>query len=536
MPNAGRLTLSWVGKDQALLATPEGGYEWVPRDDPRITEVRSLRLAEEVGGASADTEGLEDNLLVVGDSYDALRSLARLPEYAAKYRGKVKLVYIDPPFNTGQAFEHYDDALEHSVWLTLMRDRLMLVRELLAPDGSVWIHLDDSEMPYLRVLMDEIFGRSSFVATVLWQKSYTRENRTAISVSHDYIMVYSPRGPEWKFTRNILPASQAQIARYVNPDNDPRGPYKPTPMHAKAEKGRRAAQFYTITTPSGRRVDPPKGRCWLYTEARYREVLDDGRIYFGKNGSGVPTVKKYLSEVQAGLVPNTWWTHEEVGTTGTAKNEITALFPQDVPFSTPKPERLLERVVQIGSNPGDIVLDCFGGSGTTAAVAHKMRRSWVTVELSQETVHSFTRPRLEKVVKGNDRGGITEATGWESGGGFQVLEVGPSMYEVVEGRTFLADWVTNGAFAETVAGQLGFSVEHCPPFAGSKGRSRLAVVDGVIDEQVIRAVVARLGDDERAVVVGKGATAEAADLLKELSPGSRLRKAPRDLIKRGVVR
>lgn len=254
MAGTGRLSLSWVGKDQALLGTPDGGYEWVDRDDPRVTEVRILHQIDLLGDVAAPTKSASDDLLIVGDSYDALHSLSRIPEYAAEYRGRVKLVYLDPPFNTGQAFEHYDDALEHSVWLTMMRDRLLLLRDLLAPDGSVWVHLDDAEMAYCRVLMDEIFGRSAFVATVVWQKRYSRENRPAFGSVHDYILIYSPLGQDWKSVRNRIPRTEAK--EYRNPNSDPRGPWRVIPMTAQ---GHRPNQMYEIVTPTGVVHRPPSG-------------------------------------------------------------------------------------------------------------------------------------------------------------------------------------------------------------------------------------------------------------------------------------
>ena len=231
-----------------------------------------------------------------------------------------------------------------------------------------------------------------------------------------------------------------------------------------------------------------------------------------------------------------FWTHDEVGDNRQAKGEVTRLFGRAAIFATPKPESLLKRIVGIASNPGDFVLDCFAGSGTTAAVAHKMSRRWITVEKSPSTVEAFTRPRLEKVVTGDDPGGISESVGWKKGGGFRVLEVGPSMYEVQDNRAFLASWVAGGAFAEAVAAQFGYRPEYDGPFSGRKGRSRLSVVDGVLDAEVVRAVVSHLAEGERAVLVGRGATQDAHELLAALSPGSRLRKAPRDLVKRGVVR
>ncbi len=529
---SGRLTLSWVGKEKALLGTVDGGYEWVDRNDPRVTEVRLLHERDTVGEVGPASKVAADNLLIVGDSYDALHALSRTPEYAREYLGKVKLVYIDPPFNTGQAFEHYDDALEHSVWLTMMRDRLLLIRDLLAPDGSVWVHLDDSEMAYCRVLMDEVFGRANFVATVVWQKVYAPKNSARhLSVDQDYVLVYARDGETWRPAP--LPRTAEMDSAYRNPDSDPRGPWKPGDLVANKPY---SLGVYPVTTPSGRVVaGPPPGRYWRVSLQRLNELDQDSRIWWGQSGDNIPALKRFLSEVGE-RVPQTLWSYAEVGHNQTGKNEIQALFNGVPPFATPKPERLLERVIHIATNPGDVVLDCFAGSGTTAAVAHKMGRRWVTVEKEPATVETFTRPRLEKVVSGEDPGGITESVGWGKGGGFRVLAVGPSMYDLQDGRAFLAEWVTNGAFAESVAAQLGFRVEHDSPFSGRKGRSRLAVIDGIIDGEVVRAVVSQLGDTERVVLVGKGVMPGAGELLKELSPGSRLRKAPRDLLKRGVLR
>lgn len=504
---------------------------WVPRDDPRFGEVRLLHEKEAVGDVQSPEKATTDNLLIVGDSYDALQSLNRIPEYASEYRGRIKLVYIDPPFNTGQAFQHYDDALEHSVWLTMMRDRLLLIRDLLAPDGSVWVHLDDAEMAYCRVLMDEIFGRSSFITSIIWQKADSPRNSARhFSVDQDYIHVYAKDADIWR--PNRLPRTEETDKSYRNPDNDPNGPWIAGDPFANKpySLGR-----YEVTGPTGNVFSPPPGRYWRVSKERFEELDREGRIWWRGGGDARPRIKRYLSEV-ADLVPRTVWDFKEVGSSGESSREMRRLLP-DVPvFSTPKPERLLHRILTIATKPGDIVLDCFAGSGTTAAVAHKMERRWITVELSQETVETFTRSRLSKVVNGDDPGGVTKTAEWSKGGGFRILEVSPSMYSLAEGHLFLAEWVTNGAFSKAVAAQLDFAFRDEPPFCGTKGRSRLAVIDGVVDEQIIRAVVAHLNDDERAVVVGKGATADAGTLLKELNSGSRLRKAPKDLLKRGVVR
>jgi adenine-specific DNA-methyltransferase len=525
---AGRLTLSWLNKDQALMPDGAGGYEWVERDDPRVTEVRLLHPAGQVGEV---TNAPTDNLLIEGDSYDALHALSRTPKYAQHYRGNVKLAYLDPPFNTGQAFEHYNDALEHSIWLGMMRERLLLIRELLAPNGSVWVHLDDAEMAYCRVLMDEIFGRSSFVASVVWQKKYSRDNRPAIGDVHDYLIVYSPLGQAWKHVRNRIPRTAAK--EYRNPNGDPRGPWRPIPLDVQAGHAT-AGQFYDVVTPAGRVRRPASGRAWSVTEARMDELRTQEKVYFGRDGDGMPNLVRYLDEDE-GLVPWSWWPQEEVGHNDESKKEIYCLFPSLTPFATPKPERLLQRIIQISSNPDDIVLDCFVGSGTTAAVAHKMGRRWLVAEISPETIDQFARPRLTKVVGGEDAGGITADVGWAGGGGFRELTVGPSMYERAGERVVLADWAKGQEFVQAVAAQLGFSYGPTGPFAGAKGRTRLAVVDGVADDVVIKSVVSYLDEGERVTIVAKGSAPGADQALRELSSGSRVLKAPRDLLRRGRV-
>jgi adenine-specific DNA-methyltransferase len=524
---AGRLTLSWVNKDQALVPNGDGGYQWVERGDPRVTEVRLLQPAGHVGATNSVSE---DNLLIQGDSYDALHALARTPEFARRYRGKIKLVYIDPPFNTGQAFEQYDDALEHSVWLGMMRERLLLIRELLAPDGSVWVHLDDAEMAYCRVLMDEIFGRGNFIANVIWQKIHARNNSAQhFSAVHDYILVYAKERNQLQLGR--VDRTELSDSDFWNPDNDPRGRWRRSDLTASHsyEDGR-----YEVVGPHGDVFSPRGNRWWSCSEATFEELRADDRLWWGKTARTFPFRKRFESEL-GGLVPNTFWTHDEVGDNRQAKSEVTKIFGRDAIFSTPKPENLLRRVIMIGSQPGDIVLDCFAGSGTTAAVAHKMGRSWVTVELSAETVQTFTEPRLDKVVAGDDAGGISKDVGWSGGGGYRCLTVGPSLYERAGKHVLLADWAKGEEFAQAVAAQLGFAYEPDGPFAGTRGRNRLVVIDGIADDIVVSAIVSYLDDDQRATIVAKGTAPGAEHVLRELSSGSRLLKAPRDLARCGKV-
>jgi adenine-specific DNA-methyltransferase len=526
----GRLELTWTNKHERLLAHDDGSYEWLPPSDYRVAEVRLLDDVETVGDVGPRRAA--DNLLIRGDALHALTSLAKLPEFARELLGKVKLVYIDPPFNTGQVFEDYDDAIEHSVWLTMMRDRLLQVRELLAPEGSVWVHLDDTEAAYCRAVLDnDVFNRDAFIATVVWENFYGRSNAAAISPSHNYLLVYAPMGKEkWRHVRHLLPRDEKSAAKYANPDNDQRGPWRNGPIFAPEE--RHEGLMYTVTTPFGREVSPPSGSHWRMTEPEFWRLVKDGRITFGQDGSGAPAVKLFLYEVQDGLVPRTWWPHTEVGHSQEAKREIQALFPGVTPFATPKPERLLARIIEMATSPNDLVLDFFAGSGTTAAVAHKMGRRWVAIEREGASVDAYALPRLAKVVAGGDSGGITEATGWTGGGGFRVLDVAPSMFEADQGLVFLGDWMTNGVLAEATAAQLGFNHESAPPFVGRKGRTRLAVIDGVVNETVVRMLTSALSDDERVVVCGTGIDPDARPVLRELRPGSTLRKIPAALLDR----
>ncbi len=519
----GRLELTWTNKDLRLLAHEDGSYEWVGPADYRVAEVRLLHDVITVG--ETGKERAADNLLIRGDALNALTSLARLPEFASQYLGKVKLVYIDPPFNTQLSFLQYDDALEHSVWLTMLRDRMEQVKQLLSPEGSVWVHLDDSEVHRARCVLDEVFGASGFVTTIVWQKRTTRENRSAFSSAHDYILVYAPLGPQqWKAYRNKL---TRQPGGYSNPDNDPKGPWASIPFTAK---GHRKNQMYPITTPTGVVYTPPfKNRCWAATRPEYERLFDEDRVYFPDSGNGKPRIKQYEFEDE-GIVPDTWWEAADCGTNDDAKRHIHELFPTDPEFATPKPEQLIERVVHIASSPGDIVLDCFVGSGTTSAVAHKMGRRWIGVERDSSNVETYALPRLRKVVAGDDPGGTSDDVGWEGGGGFRVLDVATSMFESEGGLVFLGDWMTNGMLAEATAAQLGFSYEADPPFSGRKGRTRLAVVDGVVNESVVRLLADALSERERVVICGTGIDTDARPILRELRPGSTLRKIPAALL------
>ena len=524
-PYAGRLELTWTNKDRTLLAHEDGSYEWVDPSDYRVAEVRLLHDVTTVGETAPDDRRAADNLLIRGDALHVLQALNRIPEFANEYVGKVRLVYIDPPFNTGQAFEHYDDNLEHSVWLTMLRDRLVQIKPLLAPNGSVWVHLDDAEVHHCRAVLDEVFGADHFVGSVIWKRRNDPRNTARfISMDHDTLLVYSahPEGSSF----NQLPRTDSMDAAYTNPDADHRGVWRRSDLAARNFYSR---GLYSIETPSGRLIGgPPSGSYWRVSEDELRRLDSDGRIYWGSKGDSRPYLKRFLTEVNAGRVSSSVWPPEEVGFVRNGKEEVRALVG-DV-FATPKPERLILRIVQMSTDPGDIVLDCFAGSGTTAAVAHKMRRRWVGVEWSAETIESFTLPRLQKVVAGDDPGGVTDGCAWRGGGGFRLLDVGPSMFEVVDGRVYLATWATNGALAEATAAQLGYEFTSDPPFSGTKGRTRLAVVDGLVNEAVIRLLMDALPEGERLCVCGTAFDPAVRQVLRELRPGSTMKKVPAALL------
>lgn len=528
----GRLELTWTNKGDALLAHDDGGYEWVDRSDYRVNEVRLLHDAVEVGEVHSHNKRAKDNLLIRGDALHALTVLTSNPEFEAEYKGKVKLVYIDPPFNTGQAFTQYDDDLEHSVWLTMMRDRLKQIYDLLADDGSVWVHLDDAEMAYCKVLMDEVFGRANFVSTLVWQKSVGGKNSNPYIVSdHDYIIVYAKSKRTWRPVR--LPRTERTNERFKNPDNDERGPWANGDYKKAATADERPNGYYGIVNPhTGQEVWPPRSNVWAFVREAHERNVADNRVWWGVDGKAkYPSVKRFLSEVPD-LVPHTWLTHTEVGSNAEGKREIKTLFPDVIPFATPKPERLLERIIHIATRPGDVVLDCFAGSGSTAATAHKMGRRWVTVEWSAETLTNFTEPRLRKVVAGRDGGGVTTRYNWVGGGGFRVVDVAPSMFDAAEdGEVYLAEWATGSALAQVSAAQFGFTYEPAAPFCGRKGRMRLAVIDGLVSAEVVDIVVAALGDGERVKLVGTAVDPEARNRLAETSRGSTIRTVPGAMLK-----
>lgn len=412
------VTLQWKNKDRMLRASGTAGYKWVEVTGQEVSN------ASTIISLSKGVPTRNSNVLAIGDGIDAIEALASSSDVLAD---KIRLVYIDPPFNTSADVQCYSDTMNRSMWLSMLRDRLLALQPHLSDDASVWVHLDDRELHRARLVMDEVFGEDAFVASVIWQKKTTRDSRAAFSNNHDTILVYAPSGPKrWKVSRNLL---AQDVAHAANKDNDPRGPWIDAPFTAP---GYRAAQQYPITTPSGKVLSPPRGRSWYATEPTYCNLLQENRIWFPKGGSGSPRLKLFSHQLR-GLVPFTIWGSSETGTNDDAKRHLMMLFADQSVFDTPKPEELLERIIYIGTNPGELVVDLFGGSGTTAAVAHKMGRRWLLVERNIQTVSDFTLPRLLTVIEGNDPGGITGIADWKGGGDFEVAYAPPILGETIPG-------------------------------------------------------------------------------------------------------
>ncbi len=412
-----KLELTWVGKENRPKLEPR-----ILLEDPG----KSYHAAQRVSDAD-----IFDNRLIFGDNLLALKALE------AEFTGKVKCVFIDPPYNTGSAFTHYDDGIEHSLWLSLMRDRLEIIRRLLSGDGSLWITIDENEGHYLKILCDEVFGRPDFVRQITWQKKYSVSNNfKGIASICDMVLVY--RKSE-AFKNNLLPRSEEAESRYSNPDNDSRGPWKAVDYLNQATVEQRPNLVYDIQNPFTGSVVKNRVKAWKYDPDTHRKHVEEKRLWWGLRGeNSVPALKLFLSEVREGMTPHNWWPHAEVGHTDEAKKESIALFGAANVFDTPKPERLLLRILELATQPGDLVLDSFAGSGTTGAVAHKMGRRWIMVELG-EHCHTHIIPRLRKVIDGEDAGGITQAVGWKGGGGFRYYRLAPSLLE----KDRWGNWVIN---------------------------------------------------------------------------------------------
>jgi adenine-specific DNA-methyltransferase len=420
-------TLDWLNRASAFTTAAKVPYRLLEQvsvhtSSPENTtnSIAAQAINTPATAINASKNGLNtDNLLIQGDNLEALKAL--LPFY----RGQVKCIFIDPPYNTKSAFEHYDDNLEHAQWLSMMLPRLQLLRELLREDGSIWVTIDDNEGHYLKVLMDEVFGRGNFVANVVWQKRVSPANdATHFSSDHDNIIVFAKQKGSWALNR--LERTELQNSYYKNPDNDHRGDWNSVTYTGNKTRLERPNLYYGIRNPNtNEMVFPPETLTWRYGEETHLKNEKENLLYWGKNGdSKAPRMKMFLESASA-VVPRSVWSAADAGSTQLSMTEQKILFANA--FGTPKPELLLQRILNIATNEGDLVLDSFLGSGTTAAVAHKMGRRWIGIEMGE---HAATHclPRLQKVLDG-EQGGISKAVNWVGGGGFRFMRLGEPVFD-----------------------------------------------------------------------------------------------------------
>jgi len=432
-----RLELTWIGKDarpklepRILLGEPENSHH----AKHRVT--------------SAD---FFDNQLIFGDNLLALKALEQ------DYTGKVKCVFIDPPYNTGSAFAQYDDGVEHSIWLGLMRDRLEVIRRLLSAEGSLWITIDDNEAHYLKVLCDEVLGRGCFVTSFIWKKvDSPNDNKVPITPDHEYLLCYS-KTPGARPFKQRLDASI--LDAYRQPDDESDRPYRDRLLKKNGKNSLRTdrpSMFFPILAPDGVEIlpihDDGREACWALGKKAVDELISSGDlIWKRREGVGgarwVPYTREYAPANPSRPHPTIW---NDLDTTRQTKAHQKTLFGENGVFDTPKPEDMLQRVLGMSTDPGDLVLDSFAGSGTTGAVAHKMGRRWIMIELG-EHCHTHIIPRLKKVIDGEDQGGISEAVNWKGGGGFRYYRLAPSLLQ----QDRWGQWVINKDYnAEMLAAAI----------------------------------------------------------------------------------
>ncbi|WP_058363016.1 site-specific DNA-methyltransferase [Xanthomonas translucens] len=498
--------------------------EWLERQqDVEAAGHTPYRLLEPVAKLDYG-EADASNMLIEGDNLDALKAL--LPYYG----GEVKCIFIDPPYNTKSAFEQYDDNLEHAKWLSMMYPRLEMLRGLMRQDGSIWITIDDNEGHYLKVICDEVFGRSNFIANVIWRKNYApKSSARHFSVDHDHILVYARNAEKW--TPNLVKRSAAQDKIYKNPDADPRGLWRPDNLTARNSY---SLGTYGLTTPGGRVIDgPPKGRFWAISKAKMDELDKDNRIWWGNDGNNVPALKRFLTEVKQGRVPQTYWSWEEVGHTQDAKKESVILFG-DAPFGTPKPEKLMQRIIEIATEENDLVLDSFLGSGTTTAVAQKMGRHWIGIEAG-EHAQTHCLPRMQKVIDG-EQGGVSEELNWQGGGGFRYYKLGPTVFDenghIRDGIRF--EWLAAHVwFAETGSARSS-RAKKVPLLGVHEGVAYYLLFNGVLGDKrpdggnvLTLKVLAELPEHDGPKVIYGEASRLGPERLKAL--GITFRQTPYDI-------
>jgi adenine-specific DNA-methyltransferase len=439
MASKTKLELTWIGKENRPRLEPR-----ILLEDPDKSYHAQHRVTD---------HDLFDNHLIFGDNLLALKALEQ------EFAGKIKCVYIDPPYNTGSAFEHYEDGIEHSVWLSLLRDRLEVLRNLLAVDGSIWINLDDNEAHYCKVICDELFGRNNFLGDVIWEKADSpRMDAEFFSVRHDHLLVFAKDRNLTSWNRIVLGEDQTP-GHYDKVDETGRKYYL-KPLRAMGGQGdsriARPTLYFALTAPDGTEVYPKRqdgtDGAWRWNPKRLKQ--EKHRIEWVEGRNGWSAYYRIYADTTSGRPPETIWQHSEVGSNRTSKAEIKGLFPDLVPFGTPKPEKLLQRVITVASNANDWILDSFAGSGTTGAVAHKMGRRWIMVELG-EHCHTHIIPRLQKVIDGNDSGGITEAVEWTGGGGFRYYRLAPSLLE----KDKWGNWVISEKFNATMLAEAVCKLE-----------------------------------------------------------------------------
>lgn len=472
MQKNGKLELTWVGKYEEKVI------------EPRI-------IVEDKSKSYGDPNS--ENMLIHGDNLIALKALEQ------DFAGKIKCIYIDPPYNTGYAFQQYDDSIEHSIWLSLMKERLLIMKNLLSDNGSIWISIDDDEQAYLKVLCDEVFGRGNFVTSVIWQKKGSRSNDAKwFSDNHDYVLVYSKNKQEWNV--NKISRGEGIPKGYSNPDNDSRGPWTSTIMSAKSGS---PTLLYEIIVPSGKKVLPPTGRYWSCSQDTFIKWKSENRIWFGSKGDSAPRKKTFLSEVQEGLVPLTVWLRDDVGDNQEARHEVKALNSDD-PFSTPKPERLIERILTLASNKEDIILDSFLGSGTTAAVAQKMGRKWIGIELG-EHCYTHCKLRLDKVITG-EQGGISKAVNWQGGGGYKFYELAPSLLvpnEKIPSIKQVNPTYTFEMMCEAICKLEGFKYKPNGKYHGTSSEKRfIHITREFVNAEYINSLLSTLGEGQSLLIYG----------------------------------
>lgn len=506
-----KLELTWIGKDKRPKLEPR-----ILLEDTEKSYHASQRFSE---------DDIFDNRLIFGDNLLALKALEQ------EFSGQVKCVFIDPPYNTGSAFTHYDDGLEHSIWLGLMRDRLEIIKRLLAEDGSLWITIDDNEAHYLKVLCDEVFGRGNFVINSIWQKKFSPQNdEKLITASHDHILVYAKNKEFCAF--NQLERNEEHDSSFSNPDNDPRGVWSSGDMTSKTKA---AGHSYPVVTPTGITHYPPAGRQWAPSLSTYEKWLSEGRIWFGKSGNNKPRVKQFLNEVQGGIVPLSIWLRTEVGDNQDAKREVKKFNEIDI-FDTPKPEKLLQRILHLATNPGDLVLDSFAGSGTTGAVAHKMGRRWIMVELG-EHCHTHIIPRLQKVIDGTDQGGISQTVGWQGGGGFRYYRLAPTLIVNDKWDNPIINPDYNPAMlAEAIAKLEGFTYQPSDTLWWQHGysteRDFIYVTTQTLSADQLQALSEEVGADRTLLICCAAYRGVTADKATERFPNLTIKKIPKMVLER----